>query len=339
MSSTSSWSISAASTRWARSTVLGVVALTVYALLRRFRPAEDSVESPEQQRIQNADDDARPDRKLGDTVSDYLLVPAVIMQWLFPVIITFAAYLFMRGHDLPGGGFRGRHRDGGGLHPAIHGCRNGLGRGQAPRAAGPLDRHRPATAVAVGSGSWVLGYPFLTTHSQYIELPWIGAVPAATALLFDFGVFSLVLGATTLMLIALAHQSIRRLRAPRTTPSASGGGLLMELVLAIGIGVLIGSGVWLLFRPRTYQLIIGLSLIAYGVNLFIFSMGRLKVAAPPVLASGGPVNPADYADPIPQALVLTAIVIGFATAALFLVVLLVSRGLTGSDHVDGREPN
>jgi multicomponent K+:H+ antiporter subunit C len=113
----------------------------------------------------------------------------------------------------------------------------------------------------------------------------------------------------------------------------------MELVLAIGIGVLIGSGVWLLFRPRTYQLIIGLSLIAYGVNLFIFSMGRLKVAAPPVLASGGPVNPADYADPIPQALVLTAIVIGFATAALFLVVLLVSRGLTGSDHVDGREPN
>src|SRR5690606_7216057 len=73
-------------------TVLGVVALTVYALLRRFRPAADSVDSPEQQRIQNADDDARPDRKLGDTVSDYLLVPAVIMQWLFPVIIVFAAY-------------------------------------------------------------------------------------------------------------------------------------------------------------------------------------------------------------------------------------------------------
>jgi len=113
----------------------------------------------------------------------------------------------------------------------------------------------------------------------------------------------------------------------------------MELVLSIGIGVLIGSGVWLLFRPRTYQVIIGLSLIAYGVNLFIFSMGRLKTAAPPVLTSGAAVNPADFADPIPQALVLTAIVIGFATTALFLVVLLVSRGLTGSDHVDGREPS
>ncbi|KQU87777.1 cation:proton antiporter [Mesorhizobium sp. Root102] len=113
----------------------------------------------------------------------------------------------------------------------------------------------------------------------------------------------------------------------------------MELVLAIGIGVLTGSGVWLLLRPRTFQVIIGLSLIGYGVNLFIFSMGRLRVNTPPVLQSGALVNPADYADPIPQALVLTAIVIGFATTALFLVVLLVSRGLTGSDHVDGREPN
>lgn len=113
----------------------------------------------------------------------------------------------------------------------------------------------------------------------------------------------------------------------------------MELILAIAIGVLTGSGVWLLLRPRTFQVIIGLSLIGYGVNLFIFSMGRLRVNAPPVLRTGTGINPADYADPIPQALVLTAIVIGFATTALFLVVLLVSRGLTGSDHVDGREPN
>ena len=87
----------------------------------------------------------------------------------------------------------------------------------------------------------------------------------------------------------------------------------MELVLALGIGALVGSGVWLLQRPRTYQLIVGLSLIGYGVNLFIFSMGRLKVDAAPVLAGGGAPDPAAFADPIPQALVLTAIVIGFAT--------------------------
>lgn len=112
---------------------------------------------------------------------------------------------------------------------------------------------------------------------------------------------------------------------------------MMELTLAIAIGALTGSGVWLILRPRTYQVIIGLCLLSYAVNLFIFSMGRLRSGAPPVV-SGGIVNPADYADPIPQALVLTAIVIGFATTALFLVVMLVSRGLSGSDHVDGREP-
>ncbi|MBX3597144.1 MAG: Na+/H+ antiporter subunit C [Rhizobiaceae bacterium] len=112
----------------------------------------------------------------------------------------------------------------------------------------------------------------------------------------------------------------------------------MELVLSLGIGALVGSGVWLLLRPRTYQVIVGLSLIGYGVNLFIFSMGRLRVNAAPVLPEGGIPDPAAFADPVPQALVLTAIVIGFATTALFLVVLLASRGLTGSDHVDGREP-
>ncbi len=111
----------------------------------------------------------------------------------------------------------------------------------------------------------------------------------------------------------------------------------MELMLAIGIGVLIGSGVWLLLRTRTFQVIIGLSLIAYGVNLFIFSVGRLRMNAAPVVESGV-IDTSLYADPLPQALVLTAIVIGFATTALFLVVLLAARGLTGSDHVDGTEP-
>lgn len=111
----------------------------------------------------------------------------------------------------------------------------------------------------------------------------------------------------------------------------------MEIVLALAIGFLTGSGVWLLQRPRTYQVIIGLSLISYAVNLFIFSMGRLRIDTPPLLEPGASVNPADYTDPLPQALVLTAIVIGFATTALFLVVLLASRGLAGTDHVDGRE--
>jgi multicomponent K+:H+ antiporter subunit C len=112
---------------------------------------------------------------------------------------------------------------------------------------------------------------------------------------------------------------------------------MMELIFALAVGVLTASGVWLLLRPRTFQVIIGLSLLSYAVNLFIFGMGRLRVGAAPVLGNSEAIDPALYADPLPQALVLTAIVISFATTALFLVVLLASRGLTGTDHVDGRE--
>lgn len=112
----------------------------------------------------------------------------------------------------------------------------------------------------------------------------------------------------------------------------------MEMILSLAIGVLAGAGVWLILRPRTFQVIIGLSLLAHAVNLFIFSTGRLKTGAAPVMPKGGFVNPQAFADPLPQALVLTAIVIGFATTALFLVVLIAARGVTGTDHVDGREP-
>lgn len=110
-----------------------------------------------------------------------------------------------------------------------------------------------------------------------------------------------------------------------------------ELVLALAIGVLAGSGTWLLLRPRTFQVMIGLSLLSYGVNLFIFAMGRLHINAPPIVAAGPPPDPSLLADPLPQALVLTAIVISFAMTALLLVVLLAARGLAGTDHVDGLE--
>ncbi len=111
----------------------------------------------------------------------------------------------------------------------------------------------------------------------------------------------------------------------------------MELVVALAIGVLTGSGVWLVLRSRTFQVVIGLSLLSYAVNLFIFSTGGLRSGAAPILERGAAGDLATHADPVPQALVLTAIVIGFATTALFLVVLLAVRGLTGTDHVDGRE--
>jgi multicomponent K+:H+ antiporter subunit C len=111
----------------------------------------------------------------------------------------------------------------------------------------------------------------------------------------------------------------------------------MEFVLSAGIGIFAASGVWLMLRPRTFQVVLGLSLLSYAVNLFIFAMGRLTVGAPPVLGAVPEIVSVD--DPVPQALVLTALVIGFALTALFLVVLLAARGVTGSDHVDGHEPH
>jgi multicomponent K+:H+ antiporter subunit C len=112
----------------------------------------------------------------------------------------------------------------------------------------------------------------------------------------------------------------------------------MEIVYALAIGVLTGSGVWLLLRPRTFQVLMGLTLLAYATSIFIFGMGRLALHKAPVIEGAIAVDPSHYADPVPQALVLTAIVIGFATTALFLVVLMALRGMTGTDHVDGREP-
>jgi multicomponent K+:H+ antiporter subunit C len=112
----------------------------------------------------------------------------------------------------------------------------------------------------------------------------------------------------------------------------------MEAALAIAIGIVFGSGIWLILRPRSFQVLIGLMLMSYAVNLFIFAMGRLSVDRPPLTPAGTPPDAALLADPVPQALVLTAIVIGFATTALYLVVMIGARGLTGTDHVDGEEP-
>jgi multicomponent K+:H+ antiporter subunit C len=104
----------------------------------------------------------------------------------------------------------------------------------------------------------------------------------------------------------------------------------MEVMLAIAIGVLSSCGIYLLLRARTFPVIIGLTLLSYGVNLFLFVSGRLVVNAPPIIDA----NATHYTDPIPQALVLTAIVIGFGMTAY--IVALALRGLSesGSDHVD-----
>lgn len=200
--------------------VLGIVGLTVFALLLRFRPAADSLALPEQKRRQDERDVEREDRSLGDTLQDTMLVPEVVMRWLFPVTILLAVHLFLRGHDQPGGGFAA------GITLSIGFILQYMASGT--RFVEERLRIRPfkwvgyglAIAVAVGMGSWAFGQPFLTSWFTYAEIPVLGRLPLPTAVIFDLGVFLLVVGATILMLIALAHQSLRK---PRARPAPEPG--------------------------------------------------------------------------------------------------------------------
>ena len=108
----------------------------------------------------------------------------------------------------------------------------------------------------------------------------------------------------------------------------------METLIAIAVGLLTGCGTWLLLRARTFDVILGLTLLSYAVNVFIFVMGRVTVGKPPVVVDQLPATLAHYADPLPQALVLTAIVISFAVTALLLVIAVRAHAETASDHVD-----
>lgn len=108
----------------------------------------------------------------------------------------------------------------------------------------------------------------------------------------------------------------------------------MEVLVSITIGTLVATGLYLLLRPRTVSVVYGVMLLSYAANLFILVMGRLTTAAPPLIHD----QATRYADPLPQALVLTAIVIGFGMAAFLLVLSLRAEADHETDHVDGEEP-
>jgi multicomponent K+:H+ antiporter subunit C len=107
----------------------------------------------------------------------------------------------------------------------------------------------------------------------------------------------------------------------------------MEVVVSLVIGVLTACGVYLSLRARTFPVVLGLTLLSYAVNLFLFVTGRLVLGAPPIIEAGRGV----YADPLPQALVLTAIVISFGMTAFVVILALRARAELGIDHVDGKE--
>jgi multicomponent K+:H+ antiporter subunit A len=190
--------------------VLAIVGITVYALLRRFRPARELMEVPKQQALLAAATSPGDD----DPVRAYLLVPAVLVRLMLPVTLLVAAYLFLRGHNLPGGGFVA------GLAVTVAFIAQYLVGGT--RWVEARMNVRPRTWIAVGLstallsglGSLALGYPLLTTHTAHFTLPVLGELHLPSAVFFDLGVFLVVLGSTVLLLTALAHQSGRARRRP-----------------------------------------------------------------------------------------------------------------------------
>ncbi len=209
--------------------VLGIVALTVYALLRRFRPARETMDLPEQQRLLPADlqTDLLNPRNASDTAIGYLMVPAVLVRLLLPFALLVSFYLFMRGHNQPGGGFVA------GLVLSVALLLQYIISGtEWVEAHLPLYPRRwigvgLLFALATGAGAVVLGYPFLTSHTAHLTLPVIGEIHVASALFFDIGVFAIVVGSTLLMLTAIAHQSVRghryHARLMEEAAEASGG--------------------------------------------------------------------------------------------------------------------
>lgn len=191
--------------------VLGIVALTVYALLRRFRPARETMDLPEQQRQVSPDlaTDLLNPRHAADTAVGYLMVPAVLVRLLLPFAALLAAYFFLRGHNQPGGGFVA------GLVLSVALLLQSIISGiHWVEARLPLYPRRWIGAgwlfaLATGLGSLYWGFPFLTSHTAHLVLPVLGEIHFASALFFDLGVFTLVVGSTLLILTAIAHQSVR----------------------------------------------------------------------------------------------------------------------------------
>ena len=195
-------------------TVVGCVAVTAYALLRRFRPAPESIPVPAAQRAEAANGVVAHESDV--LPANYMRIPAVLVRLLLPMAALVSIYFLLRGHNAPGGGFVG------GLVMATAIIVQYMVSGtiwvearlkihpQVWIALGLLG------AALTGLGAWLASRPFLAAVAADVHVPLIGAVHLSSVLVFDLGVYMLVVGATMLILISLAHQS---LRSPRNTAS------------------------------------------------------------------------------------------------------------------------
>ena len=193
--------------------VVGIVAMIVYALLRRFRPAPEVMDVPRAQR-RDGEEHAPPSNPRELLPAGDLRIPAVLGRLMLPMAGMASLYFLLRGHNAPGGGFVG------GLVMAtaviVQYMVGGTIWVEARLRVHPLQWMGCGLLAAAGAGlmAWIWSEPFLTAQSAHLHLPLLGELHISTVLLFDLGVYMLVVGATLLILVALAHQS---LRSPRKT--------------------------------------------------------------------------------------------------------------------------
>lgn len=193
-------------------TVLAIVALTVYALLRRFRPAPESAQIPAQQLNPVDPHGGHTPEQLAS--HGFLAIPAIFLRLLLPFFALVAVYFFMRGHNLPGGGFVA-----GLIFATALIVQYILAGTQWVEARFRLQSYKwivwgLGLAMFTGLGALLMGYPFLTSHTAHTHIPILGTLHLPSAFVFDLGVFAAVVGATMLILIALSHQSMRSHRLP-----------------------------------------------------------------------------------------------------------------------------
>jgi multicomponent K+:H+ antiporter subunit C len=212
----------------------------------------------------------------------------VATRLLLPLAMVVGLYIFLRGHNLPGGGFIA------GLVISIAILMQYMASGfEWARERRPIEHHTLISlgvlvAAATGTASLLFEAPLFTSSFGYFHLPLIGELELAT-------------------------------------------GMSLEFLVASTIAVLTAAGIYLCLRARTFPVVLGLAMLSYAINVFLFSIGRLVVDRPPIYAKGLD----QYADPLPQALVLTAIVISFGMSALVVVLALRTYLETGTDQVDG----
>jgi len=213
-------------------TVLGIVALTVYALLRRFRPPPESLDQPLARQAQGTqpwqhDPVAEPDPK-AQLPEGVMMIPAVLVRVLLPVAALVSVYFLLRGHNLPGGGFVA-----GLIFATAIVLQYMVGGVQwVELRARILPQHWLAIGLLIAATAatlvWWLNHPFLAAVTWDVALPIIGAVHLSSVLLFDIGVYMLVIGATILVLVALAHQSLRFQRRPAAMQADATRGVQAE---------------------------------------------------------------------------------------------------------------